>query len=154
VFIPWFQHQDSGSSFSVNEKVEWPVVLTEAEAWPTELTTRQWVQVSALAPTAHIAMAGAMRALWREPSPPRETIEIRGVLVVDYLKPPFIYSSGRAKRIAVISQRQRIRPDGAFEPTWEEWEARELDASVTTFRLRPSGSRHLSETGLFVTLAI
>ncbi len=74
--------------------------------------------------------------------------------MVDYLKPPFVYSRGRVDRIALIRQRQRVRHDGALESTWEEWDARELDASVTTFSVMPSGAGGLSETGLFVTLAI
>lgn len=154
VFVPWFQHQDSGSAFSLNEYVEWPVVFVEADAWPAELTTHQWVQVSSLAPTAAVAQAGAMRAAWREPIPPDGRIKVRGVLMVDYLKPPFVYSRGRVDRIALIRQRQRVRDDGALESTWERWDARELDASVTTFSVMPSGARGLSETGLFVTLAI
>ena len=154
VFIPWFQHQDSGKRFSVSDYVEWPVVLVQATDWPEELTTQHWVQVTASAPTAAVAQAGEMRAVWRGPIPAQEPVQVRCVLMVDYLKPPFVYSRGQVERIALLKQQQRALEDGSFGSTWGDWETRELDASGTRFRVSPADSRQLTDTGLFVTLAI
>jgi hypothetical protein len=153
VFIPWFQHGDSGRPFTTGQTVEWPVVFVGGEAWPDEMTTRQSVRLSASGPGAAVAESGAMRASWRDVLRSDIEVEIRGLLIVDYLKPPFVYSRGQVERIRLVSQRQRVNSDGAIEGTWEGWQATDLEASVPRFRSRP-GVDHMSETGLLVTLAM
>ena len=82
--------------------VEWPVVFEGGEGWPEEMTTKQRVRFSSSAPRTAIAESGAMRASYRDLIQSDGAVETRGLLVVDYLKPPFVYSHGRVERIRLV----------------------------------------------------
>jgi hypothetical protein len=153
VFIPWYQHADSGHPFQLNEYVTWPVVLVETDEWPAELTVTQSVHFPKTdGPT--VAQAGQVRASWRGPVPAARTAEFRGLLLVDHLKAPFPAVRGQVLRIRLLRRQHVFEPSGGAIPTWARWSLIELERSVEHFQMRPAGGDMLADSGLLVNLRI
>lgn len=165
VFVLAEMHQDVGVSFSIGDRVVWPVRLRSGDETGCPLAALKPVNVQLVADGSRpprlgwspgqgcLAITADLSAQWAGPEPPGSALTLAVLLEVDVWQRPPTTIGGTVTRIRMVSSPSQLDVRGVWRPSGI-WALTDIDTATRRFAREHADPGAPHEIGVLVDLEV